>query len=648
MNVEDFFADGGPLSAVLGGYRKRDEQVRMAKAVEGTLKGGGALLADGPTGTGKSMSYLSAIALGMREGDSSAGEEVEGKAVISTATKALQHQLVGKDLPTLARACNAANIYSPTFALLKGRGEFLCDRRMDEYLEEQGMIQDPDLVQIDLWRRGTNTGDKETLPITAPRYWPEIAADADDCVRKGCDYEHSCFYYRQKEAAQGADILVVNHALLLANFASGGAVFSMADKHLIVDEAHRLEEYVCEAFGSRVSRHRVRYVLGAVRRKAHDLDDYLETAQAATDDFFGELRSNAYRTLGSPISAPPSYTVLVDELTTIRNLVENNPAEAVNKLTNMVDRLLADLRSFYEPLLGSHAYAVLDPRGARGRGYPTLQSWLVEPAEVVPEHLLEREEDAATVMTSATLATGRSFDYQRRRLGFDVTHGLRVREHLGAEMFDYATNALVYLEEELPPPVPSRMDEFLRGAVWRAAELVLASRGRALLLLATWRAVERFKEEFSVPYPVRYQGEASTSALISWLRDTPNAVLVGTRTLWEGVDVAGDALSLCVVDKVPFPPPNDPVIEKLCQKAGSGWFMEVSLPKALLAIRQGLGRLIRRHSDRGVMAILDSRVTSSRWAPVIRRAIPKGAPITHDVLDVEEFFSRGPREDRVA
>ena len=166
-----------------------------------------------------------------------------------------------------------------------------------------------------------------------------------------------------------------------------------------------------------------------------------------------------------------------------------------------------------------------------------------------------------------------------------------------------------------------------------------------MILLATWKAAQRFKETFSeevAPFPVRYQGEASTSSLIGWLKDTPNAVLVGTRSLWEGVDVAGEALSLVIVDKVPFPPPTDPVIEKLCEKAGSAWFPEVSLPKAMLAIRQGLGRLIRRHDDRGIMAILDSRITTSTWGSAIRKAVPRGTPTTSDVQEVEEFFSRFP------
>ena len=420
ITIDEFFANAGPLAAVIPGYRERSEQVRLAKAVSPVLDVGGALLGDGPTGTGKSMAYLAPIALSMRE-DRLTGE-VDGKAIVSTATKALQHQLVAKDLPTLARACEEVGIRPPTYALLKGRGEFLCDRRMNEYLEEEGLLQDPTLVAIDLWRQSTTTGDKEALPetITPPAYWSEIAADADDCVRHHCKYGDTCFYYQQKEFGRGADILVVNHALLLANLAAGGAVFSLEGRHLVIDEAHRLEEYVCEAFGARVSRHRIRYVLSAVRRKSHDLDDYIESASAAADDFFGELRSSANRALGNPTVTPPSYTELVDALIAITTSLENNPQEVVNKLAGMVDRLLGDLRSFYEPLRGTHAYAVLDPRG---RGYPTLQSWLVEPAEVVPEAILEREESAATIMTSATLATGRSFDYQRRHLGFDVTNG---------------------------------------------------------------------------------------------------------------------------------------------------------------------------------------------------------------------------------
>jgi ATP-dependent DNA helicase DinG len=307
----------------------------------------------------------------------------------------------------------------------------------------------------------------------------------------------------------------------------------------------------------------------------------------------------------------------------------------------MADKLITDLQSFYSPLAGTHAYAVLD----QCRGRPILQSWLVEPGEIFPSKIVDREDGAATILTSATLAVGRSFDYQRRRLGFDRVPYIPVQEHLGAEMFDYRRNSLVYLESELPAPTPANTERFLEGAVRRSAELVRLSDGRALILLATWKAVQRFKEDFRervAPYPVRFQGEESTSKLIAWLKETPNAVLVGTRSLWEGVDVAGDALSLVVIDKVPFPPPNDPVIAKLCEKAGPKWFMEVSLPKAMLAVRQGLGRLIRRSDDRGVMAILDSRVSNSRWGGKVRSALPDGACVTGDLGDVAGFFGSDP------
>jgi ATP-dependent DNA helicase DinG len=632
--IEAFFANDGPLANVLPGYKRRGEQVRLAKEIGKIVSAGGVLLGDAPTGVGKSMGYLVPVAL--------AGK----KTVVSTATKALQHQLAAKDLPTLVQACQAAGIPAPSFSLLKGRQEFLCDRRFTEYYEEQGMFVPQELDVIDQWRDVSPTGDKETLPIAPPAYWQEIAADADDCVRHKCPFAEKCFYYRQKDAAAGADILIVNHALLLANLATDGAVFPMKDRVLIADEAHRLEEYISEAYGARVTHRRISYVTTPVKRKAADLDEYLTDVKTAAKNFFEELRT--HRALGSEQVAPPSYRELLEGLLAVLRLVESNPQEEVNKLAGMVLKLTSDLRSFYLPLAGTHAYAVLDP--ARGKGYPVLQSWLVEPAEVFPVEVLDRDGDAkkpaATILTSATLAAGHSFDYQKKRLGISSARA-RAVEFFGREMFDYAANALVYIAGDLPAPTFGNTDAFVEAAIGRCGELVRMSRGRTMILLSTWKAVQRFKEEFPArtPYPVRFQGEGPTSALIAWLKETEGAVLVGTRSLWEGVDVAGEAVSLVVVDKVPFPPPGDPVIEKLTEKAGSKWFSEVSLPKAVLATRQGVGRLIRRDDDRGVMAILDSRVATKGWGAMIRASLPEGAPITYEMADVEKFFGESPVGD---
>jgi len=270
-----------------------------------------------------------------------------------------------------------------------------------------------------------------------------------------------------------------------------------------------------------------------------------------------------------------------------------------------------------------------------------LQSWLVEPAEIFCREVLQRSEGAATVLTSATLAAGRSFAYPKRRLGFDRFDG-PVHELRGREIFDYGRNSLVYVEKELVPPVYENADLFLEQSVKRVAELIEASGGRALILLSTWKALKRFREEiFDLvdPYPVKFQGDESPSRLISWLKTTPGAVLVGTRTFWEGVDVPGDALSLVVIDKVPFPPPGDPVVKKLFEKAGSRWFTEVSLPRAQMSLQQGSGRLIRTHTDRGVIAILDSRIHRKPWGRAVLSCLPDETSVTTALGDVRAFFS---------
>jgi ATP-dependent DNA helicase DinG len=265
----------------------------------------------------------------------------------------------------------------------------------------------------------------------------------------------------------------------------------------------------------------------------------------------------------------------------------------------------------------------------------------VDPAEVFSREVLQRSESAATVLTSATLAVGRSFAYPKGRLGFDRFDG-SVRELQGREIFDYERNSLVYVEKNLVPPVYENADLFLEHSVRRAAELVEASGGRALILLSTWNALKRFRDGFEKlvdPYPVKFQGDQSPSRLITWLKTIPGAVLVGTRTFWEGVDVPGEALSLVVIDKVPFPPPSDPVVKKLCEKAGSRWFSEVSLPRAQMSLQQGGGRLIRTHDDRGVIAILDSRISRKPWGRAVLACLPDGAPVTMSLGDVRAFFS---------
>jgi ATP-dependent DNA helicase DinG len=430
MLLTEFFDDHGPLSAVIGtGFHKRDEQVRMAEVAMRTLeRGGAAALADAKTGTGKSLGYLVPIAL--------AGK----RAIVSTATKALQHQQLVKDLPILCAAMEQAGLEAPTYALLKGRSNYLCQARHDAYLKQGIGLTDGGVhASLMAWRNTTTTGDLETLPIPKPSFWGDIASDGDDCHRKSCEYASECFYFTAKERVQGVDILIVNHHLLWANIASGGAVFSMADRALVLDEAHNLERSMMDAFGVQVTRHRVRYNLRAVTRRAVDPDDYVNAARDHCDAFFEDLEH--YPHLHSYSYAPPALEPLLTDLGSLSTLVAHNPREEVNKLRGMLEKLIADLTHFYDSALDSHAYAI------QAGNPPTLKSWLVSPGEVFREKILERDEP--TILASATLAVGRSFDYPRKRLGFDKFVG-NVREFMGNEIFDYARNALCYVADDLP------------------------------------------------------------------------------------------------------------------------------------------------------------------------------------------------------
>jgi ATP-dependent DNA helicase DinG len=637
--LPELFADAGPLASRKSGYGFRSQQLGLAQAVEKTFEGRGVLLADAPTGTGKSAAYLAPAILDVASSD--------GRLVVSTATLALQAQLLSEDLPPMRAAAAELEGYPEeegvSYAVLKGRSNFLCVRRHQDTLRA-GTILDADLLSnLDLWAVETETGDREDLPFRVPvGPWVEVASDGEDCSPRLCAFRDGCFYYTHRDRAGEADLIVVNHSLLLANAASGGAIFDTKGTHLIIDEAHRLEEIMAETFGARVSYGRVRYVMRQAKKRCESAVVAAERAEMAAELFFEDLGSGASVLHESP---PRSYGNLVDALVSVQSALASDPREEVNALEGMVGRLRSDLVSFYSKPDQDYAYAVVPGRSRRGggRNYPELKSWLVETADVFRENVLPLFEDGGVVLTSATLATGsgpqRSFGYVRRRLGLnDSSVGDRVDEFTGEEIFDYEERCLVYVEEEIVAPTLGSPDLFARACARRAEELVKLSRGQALVLLSTNRALAAFRERFQPSYPVRYQGDDSPGRLVRWLKETDGAILVGTRTFWEGVDVPGRSVGLVVMDRVPFAPPDDPVAAKLREKAGERAFREVFLPKAQVAVRQGAGRLMRRATDRGVVALLDPRVVNKGWGKAVLGSLPP-AVRTGSVAEVARFFA---------
>ena len=656
------FAADGPFSTRKPGYSERPEQVDLAAAVEECFNSKSVLLADAPTGTGKSLGYLApAILWAAQRGE---------KVVISTATLALQAQLLNEDLPPLRSAAAELLGYpeeeSISYAVMKGRRNFLCTKRHLETLMS-GQIFDSELVvNLDRWAAETKTGDREDLTFPMPlSAWAEVASDGDDCSPRTCPYREGCHYYAHRDAASEAEILVVNHALLLANVASFGSIFDTEGRHLVIDEAHRLEEIMAEAFGARVSYARIIYVLRQARKRCERAHAATNTAEMAADLFFEDLRGGTTRLHQSP---PRAHGKLVESLKELRNVLANAPNEEANLLQGMVGRLRKDLESFYSKPDDDYAYAVIAgrtrSRSSNAKNYPELKSWLIETADVFRDEVLPPFYKSGVILTSATLASGsgerRSFAYARRRLGLEeepVEEGEEVEnptpqvsEFAGAEVFDYEGRVLIYAEagaggidreagisSGMPAPTHGNADAFTRGCVKRTEELVMLSRGRALVILSTNRAVSVFRETFQVPYPVRFQGDDAPGRLVNWLREAEGGVLVGTASFREGIDVAGEALSLVVMDKAPFAPPDDPVAAKLREKAGDGAFREIFLPKTQVAMRQGAGRLMRRPDDRGVIAVLDPRLTTKGWGKAILNSLPP-APRTTEIADVARFF----------
>ena len=355
------FSADGPLAKRKPGYSERPEQVDLAAAVEECFDSKSVLLCDAPTGTGKSLGYLApAILRAAQRGE---------KVVVSTATLALQAQLLNEDLPPLRSATAELLGYpeeeSISYAVMKGRRNFLCTKRHLETLMS-GQIFDSELVvNLDRWAAETKTGDREdlTFPMSVSA-WAEVASDGDDCSPRTCPYREGCHYYVHRDTASEAEILVVNHALLLANAASYGSIFDTEGRHLVIDEAHRLEEIMAEAFGARISYARILYVLRQARKRCERAHAATNTAEMAADLFFEDLRGGTTRLHQSP---PKAYGKLVEALKELRSVLAHAPNEEANLLQGMVGRLRKDLESFYSKPDDDYAYAVVAKPAGRSR-----------------------------------------------------------------------------------------------------------------------------------------------------------------------------------------------------------------------------------------------------------------------------------------
>jgi ATP-dependent DNA helicase DinG len=630
--INDIFAS---LAKQLPGYEERTQQIELAHAIEYTFRTKKVGVFEAGTGIGKSLAALIPAAL------------THKKVVISTNTIALQEQYLNKDIPTL----QAVLPFKIEAVLLKGRGNYIGLRRWQEALIEHEV----DHRLID-WVNSTESGDMSELDFV-PRYelWQEINSDSDDCLRNKCSRFNDCFYFEVKRKVEKADILIVNHALLLADAASGGSILPAYD-YLIIDEAHHLPEVATDAFSTSISNRSVRILASKALKKVMAPHALVREIEIISDQFFRQL-SAIYPALKTRLFEPVSGAEdFADALTHLKHwlsqqefehLLDHEQAREKAKLKakslmTTIDNCLGGLNLLIEPdkdwvvwlskkdQVGSRVEAVAAPLDVSHY----LQDWLFNKPKL-----------ESTICMSATLATGGEdpFQFFKKSVGIEKN----VMQERLLSPFNYSQQALLYLPQNLPEPNDER---FTYLAAEEIARILDFSNGRAFLLFTSHTALLANYELLAqtLPYECRRQGEMPKQKLIEWFKSTPSAVLFGTSSFWQGVSIDGDQLSCVIIDRIPFQVPDDPIYEARCellkQQPKSSWFNDLALPHATMRLKQGVGRLIRTSKDRGMVAILDRRMTSKQYGRRILECLPP-MKIIRDLSGLESLddcFSAAP------
>jgi ATP-dependent DNA helicase DinG len=641
--VDAAFAPGGRLSSALEGFEARQGQLDMAAAVAEVFADGGILLAEAGTGTGKTLAYLVPAILSRQ------------RVLVSTGTKNLQEQIFFKDLPVLKDTLGVP--FTATY--MKGRGNYLCLHRFEALKHGPAIHSREEALAIeciDEWSRQTETGDRaemDDLPEDLP-LWPEIAATSENCIGADCPQFNDCFVTKMRQRAAESDVVIVNHHLLCADASVRQSTFGEvipSCRYAIVDEAHQLEDVATQYFGRAISNYRFDDF-------ARDLDRAVATKQIPDPDKADELRNDAdnvrdgarvlFNTLqmlrfdqrtGAEsrirVTAPQLERAQEDAAMLIRALegveatiqLTRDLSEDTLALGRRAQELREDVRFLTRADDSGHVYYL----ELRGRGV-FLRASPIDVSDIVREMLFDRM--AATVLTSATLTVDGRFDYVRGRLGIRRAHETRLTSE-----FDYRTQAILYLPRKMPDP---RSPNFVAAAGQEVVEILRRTDGRAFVLFTSYANLRQVHEYAAkrLPYPMLVQGSAPRTALLREFKATPNAVLFATSSFWQGVDVVGESLSCVIIDKLPFASPGDPITSariEAINEAGGNAFGEYQIPLAILALQQGLGRLIRHRQDRGILAVLDPRLKTMGYGRRFLASLPP-APVTHDLESIDKFF----------
>ncbi len=622
----------------LGGA-ERHGQIEMAEAVAHAFESGEHLAVQAGTGTGKSLAYLvPAIARAI---------ETDEPVVVSTATIALQRQLVDRDLPRLADSLAGELPRRPEFALLKGRGNYLCLNKIHNGAatepEEQSQEElfEPvaasalgrDVQRLIAWSSETETGDRdEVKPGVPDRSWSQVSVSARECIGMArCPFGTDCFAEKARDKAGHADVIVTNHALLAIDAVSDAAVLPEHEL-LVVDEAHELVDRVTSVATAELSA----TTLGvAHRRSARLVDQELaQRLEAATATLSSAIHDAAPGRIDALDEEMITYlTAVRDAASRVRSAIDTSPsdpkaasarAEAVTALTDVSDTASRILTSFAPAIPDRSDVVWLDHEDNRGNMRAVLRVAPLSVSGLLRGRLFEQ---ATAVLTSATLTIGGTFDAMASAWGLagDDDKKAQWRGIDVGSPFEHEKSGILYVAAHLPPP--GRDGTGSAEQLSEIEALITAAGGRTLGLFSSMRAAKAAAEIMRerLDTPVLCQGEDTTSALVQRFADDPETSLFGTLSLWQGVDVPGPSLSLVLIDRIPFPRPDDPLLtarQRAVAARGGNGFMAVAASHAALLLAQGAGRLLRRVDDRGVVAVLDSRMATARYGSYLRASLP--------------------------
>ncbi|MBI3645221.1 MAG: ATP-dependent DNA helicase [Acidobacteriales bacterium] len=637
----------------------------MAQSVEEAIAEKRHLIVEAGTGTGKTLAYLLPV---IRSGK---------RVIISTGTKNLQEQLFFKDVPFLERALFADSVGKLSVCYMKGRNNYLCRKKLYDLTDQpvlSGLEEIEHYRAIAAWEKTTQTGDRAELAELpeASALWRKLDARADTCLGQKCKEWERCFITEMRRRAAESDIIIVNHHLFFADLAIKLEAENAPDAGVlpdcgvvIFDEAHELEEVAGNYFGISVSNMRMEEL-------ARDIEALLQREKLYTPGISGAIKTLRERSqlFFSLLPAHEGrmafdgrrefleengeeYNALHQALRRIGAELEQLPQkpDQVFSVARRAQQLQAQLGFVMEDenpntvfwierrgargVAGVGARRTAEEKPSRGRTNVFLQATPIEVGPILRECLWSKMETA--VLTSATLAVGGGFDYIRQRLGLD-----HARESIVPSHFDYESQVILYVPPDLPDP---RTPQFAAQASDRVRRLLEITRGRAFVLFTSYAQMNEIYGRLLglLEFPMLKQGDAPKSALLEEFRITPHAVLFGTSSFWQGVDVQGEQLSCVIIDRLPFAAPSDPVVAarvKAIDSGGGNAFYEYQVPGAVITLKQGFGRLIRSLHDRGLLALLDNRILKKQYGKVFVESLPSYSRTT-DLRKVEEFFGIG-------